>query len=362
MIIGKILALLVLLATLPVGLQAQLTPAQAAAVEQVASTRMSERFIPGLSVAIVIGDGPVWTGAWGFADLENFVPVTPHSSFRLGSISKPITAVAAMLLVEQGRLDLDAPVQTYVPGFPVKQWPVTTRLLLSHQAGIRHYRKDYSDFNSTRHFWSVTEALEMFAGDPLEFEPGTAFLYSSFGFNLAGAVIGRVAGMPYDQFVRESVLVPVGALSTQPDDVYRLVPHRVRGYRLRSSGILENCALADTSNKIPGGGWLSTARDLVLFSRGLMNGKLLSPASVDQMWSERKTRSGESTGYGLGWRPAKRGKMRVVAHGGSQQGADTYLLLAPEQKIAIAVLANLESANTASIADAILKALSESAQ
>lgn len=343
-------------------LAAELSPARAAALESAASRELSARLIPGLSVAVADGDGEIWQAAWGYSDLENHVPATPRAMYRLASISKPFTAVAAMLLAAQGKLDLDAPVQTYVPQFPRKPWPITVRELLSHQSGIRHYRQDSSDLNSTTHYWSVQEALKMFAADPLEFEPGTNYLYTSYGFNLAGAALEAAAGRPFDALVRDLVLQPSGILAMQPDDVYRVIPRRVRGYRARRDGTLENCALADTSNKLPGGGWLATASDLVQFSRALMDGKLLQPPALEVMWTARKLKSGKQTGYGLGWNVSKRGSLRLISHGGGQQGTNTYLLLVPEKKIVIAVLANLENAGAGEIAARLLDVLLESAQ
>lgn len=334
---------------------AQLTPARIEALERAAARHMSAELIPALSVAAATGDGPVWSAAWGFADLENFVPATPRTVFRIASIAKPFTAVAAMLLVEQGRLDLDAPVENYVR-FPRKQWTVTTRHLLSHQSGIRHYRGD--DFNSTRHFEGVEEALELFARDALLHEPGTKYLYSTYGFNLAGAVVERAAGMPFEQWVRERVLEPSGITSMQPDHVHRLIPRRARGYRRSAGGIPENCSLADTSNKVPGGGWVATAEDLVRFARTLMEGRLLTQTSLDQMWTPRTLRDGKPTHYGLGWNVQNENGELIVQHSGGQQGTNTHLLLIPKRRTAIAVLANLEDAGAIHLARELARIIS----
>ncbi|MCL4794236.1 MAG: beta-lactamase family protein [Bryobacteraceae bacterium] len=337
--------LLLLAAALP--LCAQLSSQQIEALERAATRQMSAYLIPGLSVAAATGDGPIWSAAWGFADLENHVPASPHTVFRIASISKPFTAAGAMLLVEQGRLDLDAPVQDYVR-FPRKQWPVTTRQLLSNQSGIRHYKGD--EMNSTRHYASVQEGLEVFAADPLLHEPGTRYLYSTYGFNLAGAVVERAAGMPFDQWIRERILLPAGIHSMQPDHVHRLIPRRARGYRLSKTGILENCSLADTSNKVPGGGWLSTATALVRFARALMGGTIVTQASLDQMWAPGKLRDGKPTYYGLGWNVQNENGVFVAQHSGGQQGTTTHVLLIPSSRTAIAVLANLEGAGAIELA------------
>jgi CubicO group peptidase (beta-lactamase class C family) len=332
----------------------QMGAAQEAAIEKVALAGISASRIPALSVAVATGDGPVWARAWGFADMENHVAATPRTVFRLASISKTFTAAAAMLLAEKGELSLDAEVQAYVP-FPRKKWPVTTRQLLSHQAGIRHYNG--SDFNSTHHYGGVMESLTIFALDPLEHEPGTKYMYSSYGFNLAGAVVERAAKRSFADYVRETILVPAGISSMRPDDVYAVIPFRARGYSLRKDGTLENCALADLSNKLPGGGWLATAGDLVLFARALSDGRIVSRQSLEAMWTPRKLANGETTGYGLGWAVTEVDGVKVVQHSGGQQGANTHLLIAPDKRITIAVMANLEGAGAPAIATAMLRAL-----
>ena len=213
---------------------------------------------PAISVAVWDGQGPIWTRAWGKADLENDVPATPRTVFRLASISKPFTAVAVLRLVEMGKLNLDLPVQKYLPKYPKKKWPITVRELLCHQSGIRHNRA--TDYDNTRHFPSPTASLEIFAKDPLLFEPGAKTFYSTFGYVLLGAIIEAVSGKSYADFVRDEVLAPAGIETMRPDDVFAIIPHRASGYRLRQDGVLENCSLVDTSHKTPGGGWLGTVR------------------------------------------------------------------------------------------------------
>jgi serine beta-lactamase-like protein LACTB, mitochondrial len=332
----------------------QLSNSKEAALEQAAAAGISAARIPGLSVAVATSGGPIWTRAYGFSDLENHVLATPRTVFRLASISKTFTATAAMALVEKGLLDLDAEVQSYVP-FPRKKWPVTTRQILAHQSGIRHYKGN--EFNSTRHYSGVLESLLIFAPDPLEHQPGSKYLYSSYGFNLAGAVVERAAKTDYASFVRETILTPAAVESMRPDDVFAVIPYRARGYRARKDGTIENCDLADLSNKLPGGGWLATAEDLVLYARALMAERIVSRQSLDAMWTRSKLSSGETTGYGLGWNIAEVDGVKVVQHSGGQQGANTHLLLAPDKGIAIAVLANLESAGAPAIATQMLKSL-----
>jgi CubicO group peptidase (beta-lactamase class C family) len=332
-----------------------MTTQRAGAIAAMVERHVAAKQSTAVSVAIYPGQLPIWTHAWGKADVENDVAATPRSVFRLASISKPFTAVAIMRLVEMGRVNLDTPIRKYLPQFPKKRWPITLREVLCHQSGIRWYRG--ADLESTRHFPSVTAGLEMFAKDPLLFEPGTRTFYSSYGFNLAGAVIEAVTRRPYPEFVHDEVLEPAGIESMRPDDVFAIIPHRASGYRIRRDGRLENCGLTDTSYKTPSGGWVATAEDVVRLARALMRGKILKEETRDLMWTPQRLKNGRETGYGLGWVIGDEHGLRVVEHSGGQQGSNTHLILVPEKNVAIAVLTNLEDGGAKRLAMDILLSL-----
>ncbi|MDZ7637303.1 MAG: serine hydrolase domain-containing protein [Bryobacterales bacterium] len=322
-------------------------------IDRLIATEMSRRGIPGLSVAIGIGDAPIWSRGYGFADLENFVPATERSRYRLASIAKPITAVALMQLVEAGKASLDDDVRGYVPDFPKKRWPITLRQLLGHLGGVRSYRG--SETESTAHYANVRDGLTMFSTDPLEQQPGTRYHYSSYGFNLAGAAAESIAGKPFRQLLADSVFLPAGMRSTRDDDTFAIIPHRVEGYRKDEAGDVRNCALADTSNKVPGGGLIATAPDIVRFGRAVINGTLLRPESVAAMWTSQRTDDGKSTAYGLGWNLASFEGRRRVSHSGGQPGTSTFMDVLPDERIVVAVLTNLEGAQPKSISEEILR-------
>jgi CubicO group peptidase (beta-lactamase class C family) len=230
-------------------------------IEKAISSEMLRQSIPGLSVAVVVNHKLVLSNGYGLADLENSIPAKAMTAYRLGSISKPITAAAVMQLVERGKLDLDAPIQKYCPAFPEKQWPVTARLLLGHLSGVRHYNSD-AEFASTRHYGSITEGMEMFKSDPLLQEPGAKYTYTTHGYSVLGCAVEGASGMKFDEYVRENITKPAAMYRLQVDDVYTLIPNRAQGYQKSQSGQLRNSALADTSYKIPGGGFISTVEDL----------------------------------------------------------------------------------------------------
>src|SRR5215813_7757849 len=154
----------------------------AAALDRIITDAMREQHIPAVTVAIASGGQLVYSKAFGSADLENSVPATTDTLIRTASVAKPITAVAAMTLVESGKLDLDAPVQKYCAPFPPKQWPMTARELLSHTSGIRHYNSGEPEH--TQHFKWMADGFALFAADPLLFQPGSAYSYSTYGYTV----------------------------------------------------------------------------------------------------------------------------------------------------------------------------------
>lgn len=342
-------------AMIRVSTQPSIPPARLEAIRSLITKEMAEQNIPGLSVAVGVDGEVAWTQGFGLADLENVVPASEETVYRLASISKPITAVAALRLVEQGKLDLDAPIRTYVPEFPEKTSPITLRQLLCHQGGIRHYK--LREIDSTRHYTDVVSAINIFKNDPLIAEPGTKFFYSTYGYVLAGAAVERAAERPFMDYIREFVAVPSGADGLRADDAWAIIPHRARGYAASPDGSLRNCDLADTSNKIPGGGMCSRAQDLVRFALALAREELLSQESTEMMWTPAKTREGVETTYGLGWGIARENGRRRVEHSGGQPGTSTALVLFPTERLAVSVMCNKEGAGAMPLAKEIARLL-----
>lgn len=310
-------------------------------IEKAISTQITRLGIPGLSVAVVVDQKLRWSNGYGLADVENYVPAKATTAYRLGSISKPITAAAVMQLAERGKLDLDAPIQKYCPAFPEKQWPVTARQLLAHLSGVRHYNSE-AEFASTRHYNSVIEGLEMFKADPLLFEPGTKYSYTTHGYAVLGCAVEGASGMKFGDYVRDNVFKPAGMERIRIDNVTDIIPNRAQGYFKSQSGELRNSELADTSYKIPGGGFISTVGDLAKFAIAMQAGVLVKKETADQMWASQKTREGKATGYGLGWGVDSRNGMKEVHHGGAQQRVTTFLYTIPEKGLAVVLMTNLE--------------------
>jgi CubicO group peptidase (beta-lactamase class C family) len=318
-----------------------LPPAKVKAVESAIEAFLAEKKVPGATVAIVADRRLRWTRGFGLTDVENGVPAKTETMYRLASLSKPVTATAVMQLAESGRLDLDAPIRRYVPAFPEKPWPITARQLLAHLAGIRHYAPG-EHFEATRQYASVLESLDVFKNDPLVHEPGTAYLYSSYGYSLLGAAIEAVSGMRFVDYLRENIFRPAGMETVRDDDARVLIPNRAQGYVRTAAGELRNALPADTSYKIPGGGLIGTAADVARFAAALEGGALLRAETLATMLTRQRTKGGRTLGYGLGWDLRERRGRREASHVGGQEGVSNVLYLQPDRGLAVVVLTNLQ--------------------
>lgn len=300
--------------------------------------------IPGVSVCIGTKSKIVWAEGFGLADVENQIPVSTDTRFRMGSVSKSITSLAVGQLVQDGKLNLDATIEQYVGYFPAKKYPITSRQLATHTAGIRHYRGD-DPLNCLKRYEQVKDGLVLFSQDSLLFKPGTDYNYSTYGYSLLSAVIEQVAHTPFLTFMQSAVFTPFGMTHTSPDYSEQIVPNRVRFYE-HNKGQLVNANQVDNSYKWAGGGLLSTPSDLVTMGQGLLNYTVLRKETVSLLFTPQLLSNGKNTQYGLGWRIGtdSRGR-KIIHHGGTIDGGRTFLMLFPDNDLIIAITANMSGVN-----------------
>lgn len=304
----------------------------------------ASQHLPGISVCVGNRDKILWAEGFGYADLENNTPVAIHSVFRLGSVSKVVTSLAVGKLYQQGKLNLDAPVQQYLPYFPEKKYPVTARQLAGHIAGIRHYGPN-DPISIPKRYKSVKEGLSIFMNDSLIFKPGTSYSYSSYGYNLLSAVIEAAAEKDFLSYMRDSIFLPLGMKNTFPDYSDSIIPGRVRFYEKLKSGEFVNAALVDNSYKWAGGGFLSTPVDLVNMMRSLINHQLLDKRTVEMMFTVQKLENGKSTNVGIAWRINENKKgVKYIHHGGLIDGGRAFVFFYPESGYIFAITSNTSSA------------------
>ena len=298
------------------------------------------RGIPGLAISVAVDGRVVYAEGFGYADLEQRVAAWAGTRFRIGSISKPLTAVALMQLVEQRKIDLDAPVQQYVPSFPDKGAKITPRLLAGHLGGIRHYKDD--EFLSAKHYDSIVEGLKIFASDPLVAPPGSKYSYSTYGFNLLSAAIESAAAEPFLDYMQRHVFDALGLAHTTADQNRPLIDQRSRFYARPNDGPFENAPYVDNSYKWAGGGFLSSAEDVVRFGSALLQPGFLTADSLKLLFTSQKTTAGQETAYGMGWAIHKsQSGQRVYEHSGGSVGGSCQLIIYPDTHVVVAMLTNL---------------------
>jgi len=307
--------------------------------------------LPGLSIAVARDDEIVWAEGFGWADIDRHTPVTPDTRFRLGSVSKTLTAAGAALLHDQGRLDLDAPVQRYVPSYPQKQWTVTTRHLLGDVAGVHRIRGDNNDLLPGRHCTNLQEALSIVASEPLLFRPGTRYRFAFYGWLLVTAAVEGAAMQPFATFMAREVFVPLGMTRTALEGAAEL-RDTTSFYGPR---VMLNTALglnaatgADYSCYFGAGAFLSTPSDLVRLGSAMIEPGLLRAETLATFTSPLRLESGESTGFALGWRVEEAAlagvSRRILIHRATPVGGTVTLMLVPDLRLVVAAVSNASHA------------------
>lgn len=333
---------------------------------QVVRAALEEQNLPGLSVAVGLDGDIVWAEGFGWANLETRVPVAPDTGFRIGTASIALTSAAVGRLLEQGRLELDETIQTYVPEFPKKQWPVTLRQLLGHVAGLPNDGGDEGPLFAKRCDRPV-DALQFLGGYEREllFEPGTQYRYSSYGWIVVSAAVAAAAGEPFLSFMQRQIFEPLGMGDTASDsagetNAKRATPYFPRfasdpRYGLHLMRPVSYSCYAGSSD------FVSTPSDLVRFAMAVNGGMVLQPATVAMLQTPQRLASGQDTGYGLGWdvdTVSLAGQQaRWVGHEGTLLGGPVASLMTfPDRKLAVSVTSNISYTDAEAVALKIAEA------
>jgi len=326
---------------------------------------LAEHSLVGVAAAIVVDGRLAHARGYGFSDREAELSVSPtETSFRWASISKTVTAVAALQLVERDELTLEADVRTLVPEFPDKGAVLTIRQLLCHQAGIVHYRngpvvRTERTYDVEHPFVDPVLALDAFKESPLVCPPGSRYSYSTHGYILLGAAVQRAGAEPYQEQVHERIALPLGMTTFRPDYEWEVIPGRTRGYR-RDGEAIRRSRDVDVSWKLAGGGFTSCVVDLARFGQGLLGGTLLRRETQAAMFTAQATADGKRTRYGLGIQlGVLPGGVAWFGHSGAQEKTRTMLLLVPSRQVGVAVMCNSEWADSLALARALAAAALE---
>ena len=298
-----------------------------------------ERQFVGASAGIYAKGKIQWIGASGDSQ-KGKVPAQANMLTRTASIAKPMTAIAILQLVEQGKLDLDAPIQTYLSNFPgKKKGIITTRHLLQQTSGIEAYPNKKEAFPK-EHYNSLQAAMQVFANRPLAFEPGTAYQYTTYGYVVLGAIIEQVSGQSYETYMKENIWFVANMPNTSLEKRGMSYANKSKLYK-KFWGLFVKSKATDLSLKYPGGGIQSTVEDLLHFGEAILNNKLVKKETLDMMITDPKIRK-RGNGYGMGWflygvHPEYG---LAIGHSGGQSGCNSQLFIWPEKGTVAVVLSN----------------------
>lgn len=309
--------------------------------------KRGEAQLIGVTAAIGLNGVVIWEGAAGPANIEDNIAATPQTAHRIASISKAMTATAVMQLVEQGRMNLDAPIQEYVPTFPKKeQGAILIRNLLSHTSGIRHYGPPEN--HTMIHYDTLLDAVKMFQDDPIGFAPGARYKYTTYGYTLLGAALEKASGQGFREYMREHIWDPAGMTYTDLGILGEVPRDHFELYIRDKDGIVKRDIYDDLSVKYPAGGMISTAGDLVRFAIALDSGKLVRPETLATMRTVPAIEGNRNVDYGYGLIVGEDWNKELgpfYGHDGGQSGTSTNLAVFPEKGIIVAVIANLYNAS-----------------
>lgn len=294
-----------------------------------------------MGAVLVAQDGRIILDkAVGDANIEWDIDNTTDTKFRIGSVTKQFTAVLVLMLAEEGKVDLDAPIKDYWPASPASWDKVTVRHLLHHTSGIPNVT-DFEDFRTQKYLPKTDEEMiARFAGEPLEFEPGSKWDYSNSGYLLLTEVVEAASGQDYESFLRSRILNPLGMANSGIDNSAAILPKRAAGYSPAESGVA-NTDYVNMGIPRGAGAMYSTTGDLLKWQQGLFGGKLLKPESLAAYVSPAEFEIGDNARYALGVAVTRDDEGTMYSHSGGIEGFSAWLGYDPDRKITVAVLANL---------------------
>jgi D-alanyl-D-alanine carboxypeptidase len=293
------------------------------------------------AAAIVVKDGKVvYRKAIGMASMELGVPLQPDTVFRLGSITKQFTAAAVMLLVQDGKIALNDPVEKYLPGYPTQGHVITVEHLLTHTSGIQSYTSIPGWFpTKIRADLPLLELIDGFKKEPMQFAPGERYAYNNSAYVMLGAVIEKASGQTYEQVLTTRIFEPLGMTSTFFGSNEPIIKRRAQGYT-EEKGVVRNAAFLSMTQPHAAGSLVSTVDDLAKWDAAVVADKVLKPESRQRMATPYTLKDGSGTGYGYGVHIGTLRGHESVEHGGGINGFSTYGLSLPADRIYVAVLTN----------------------
>lgn len=297
-------------------------------------------------IALVVKEGTVlYRKAFGMADMELQVEMSPENIIRIGSNTKQFTAAAILKLFEEGKLSLQDPITKYLPEYPTQGYTITIEHLLTHTSGIKSFTemKTWTD-DLKKMQYTPKEKIDFFKNEPMDFAPGTQYKYNNSGYIILGYIIESVSGKSYAAYIDDTFFKPIGMQHSFYGSTTDIVKNRAKGYQ-KQNGNYKNADFLDMSNPYAAGSLISTVDDLYIWYKAVLNGKVLSEASLKKAHSSYKLKDNSLTGYGYGWNVNNILNNKAISHSGGITGFLTFSLYLPEKDIFVAVFSNCTCKN-----------------
>jgi len=309
-------------------------------IDSLISKFMEQAKIPGLSIAVSMGNEVIYSNAFGFEDIEKNIPATTDTKYRIGSINKLFTATVFVELIGKGTFNENSKAKEFVPSLPLNYQNITLSQLASHTSGIRHYTRNEILIKNSIEYTRLEDGLSRFINDSLLFAPGEKYLYSSYGYILLGTAMENKTNQKFNSLLKKEIFEPAHMKVTLPETLKE--DHKSVFYYRVNKDSLTIASGDNNSYRWPAGGYLSTPTDLVKFGSALLDKKIINKNSLDILFEPRRTNDGKETGSAYGFRIStdSRGR-KVLHHGGESEGARAFLLLYPNEKLCIAICANI---------------------
>jgi len=297
---------------------------------------------PGLTVIVVRKGQTLHRAAYGMANVELGVALQPDHVLRIGSVTKQFTSAAIMMLAEEGKLAVADPITKFLPDYPTQGKTITVEHLLTHTSGIQSYTDMPRWRSMFRQDMSLTDLIDLFKNEPMQFEPGERWRYNNSGYILLGAIIEKVSGKKYADFVQERIFTPLGMTHTRYDFTEEIVAQRAAGYD-RTGDRIGNARYLSMTQPHAAGALMSTVDDLATWDAALAAGRVMKPGSLAKSFSSYRLAGGNSTNYGYGWQISRYEGREVQEHGGGIFGFRAYVVRIPADGVYAAVLSNVSA-------------------
>ena len=292
---------------------------------------------PGAAALIIKGEDVIYRKAFGMANLELGVPMTPDQVFEIGSITKQFTAVAILMLLEQGKLSLDDEITKFIPDYPTQDQSITIHHLLNHTSGIKSYTS-MDIMSIARKDMTPTELIDYFKNEPMDFKPGEQYRYNNSGYILLGYIIEKSSGQSYQEFVEENIFKPAGMTHSRYGSKTELIKNRASGYQMNDG--YTNASYLSMTLPYAAGSLMSTVDDLAKWQKALREEVLLKAETLAKAYTNHSLNDGKPSNYGYGFHPSEINGTSTIEHGGGIFGYTTYQVYIPQEDLQVVVLTN----------------------